>query len=324
MAELGANELKKLARDFLVGRGGEAELEDTKRAMDAGSQLAVALLEEMQSALAETAPAGFSPDQWKEVDARVAALIQPLAKSGFGLGFLGRFFSGLFRKKAAPAASGRIKRKGAPDAEAAPVSAAPASAAPSSLIAGEAPVAAPLPGGDTAEGLEEMAPIAPVAALSEASAGSPAAAAAPASRQGADSAPEASVGGAAKEKAAKPANTRSAAGGKALKALLLGALVILCIGLAGWGVWKLYPLLQAKWKAATKAAAVPPAAATPLPSPSPTPRSSMPMRLQPPPSQSEPLPSELPPMTPQPAGSVHGIPDLEAKDAQGRPGLPLP
>jgi hypothetical protein len=301
LAELNADELKRLARDFLVGRGGEAELEDTKRAMDAGPQLAMAMLQEMQAALDDASPAGFSPDQWKEVDTRVAALIQPLAKSAFGLGFIGKLFSGLFRKKPAAAASGRIKRKGAPEPSVEAGPAAPASAAPSSLITADAPLPPAAVAAEGPEGFEEMAPIATLAPLP-----SPPAPAAPAPLEAApasEAAPEA------------PAPARAKRG----KGLAMAALLILALGALGFGAWKLTLLLQSRKKAQPLPLA-PPA----LPAPAPTPYSGPPRRLQPPASETEPLPSELPPMTPQPAGSVHGIPDLEAKDAQGRQGLPLP
>ena len=306
MAELNADELKRLARDFLVGRGGEAELEDTKRAVDAGPELAMALLQEMQAALDDAAPAGFSPDQWKEVDNRVAALIQPLVKSAFGLGFVGKLFSGLFGKKSGTPPSGRIKRKGAPEPAAVALPAVPSSAAPSSLISADAPIVPPA--AEVSEGFEEMAPIAPLQFLSPL----PIQSAAPVLGAALEVVPATDAAVANPETA--PASSKSG------KGMAVVALVLLAICLFAWGAWKLSLLLQSRRKAQSPALA----ALTPEASPVPTPNSGPPKRLLPQDWQTEPLPSELPPMTPQPAGSVHGIPDLEAKDAQGRQGLPLP
>ena len=284
MPDLSTEDVRRLARDFLVGRGGEAELEDAKRAMDAGPALSQELLKQMQAALEDVAPAGFSPDQWKEIDARVAALIQPLAKSSFGLGFLGSLFSRLFKRKAAPKTSGRIKRKGAFD-EGAPK-------APEVSVASPSTLASPSPGLDGSEGMEEMAPIAPAAAQVQA--------AAPA----------------AEDRPAPAPRPRRSLG----PVLAWSLLILLVGGLGAWGAWKLPPL----WKARHKAVALAKVLPTALVTQAATPRTGPPSRQQPPASQSEPLPSELPPMTPQPAGQVRGIPGLEAKDAQGGPGLPLP
>jgi hypothetical protein len=138
LAELSLDDLRRLARNFLVGRGGEAELEDTKRAMETDQQLALEFLSQMQSALDDVAPSGFNPQQWDEIDRRVATLTAPLAKAGLGMGFIGRFFSKLFRKKA-PSGPARIKGRSEP-AESRPKG--PAGEGPTSLLSAE-PVVAP-------------------------------------------------------------------------------------------------------------------------------------------------------------------------------------
>jgi hypothetical protein len=289
LAEIGIEELRRLARNFLVGKGGEAELEDTKRAMDSDPQLAMEFLQQMQTALEDSAPAGFSPEQWKEIDHRVEGLITPLAKGGLSLGFIGKFFSRLFKKKPVAEGPSRIKKGGAPRDQGPK---AAASESPTSLLSSEPVVAPPI--GDAGDGMEEMAPIAPAAAPA------PVAVAAPAA-----------------EPESRPA-VKSARAPRSKKPLL-ALLGLLLLGLAGWGAWLGFKAWQARPKAA-------PPAPAPLPTPvlKPTPYSGPQRRLLPPADQKEPLPSELPPMTPQPAGNVNPIPNLDAKDQQGHRGLPLP
>jgi hypothetical protein len=291
LAELSTEELSRLARNFLVGRGGEAELEDTKRAMDTDPQLALEFLQQMQTALDDAAPAGFSPLQWAEVDKRVGQLIEPLAKGG-GLGIIGKLFSRLFRKRGA-ATPARIKRKGAPqETEARPV-------------LGESPTSLISPGADAPvadSGMEEMAPIAPVVV------------AAPVVE--------------AVSPEAEAVQAKSDSGGKRTLRLLhkgrlalaiVVALIVLLLLLANWGM-KFY-----KARAAAKALAMAkPAPVQAVPTPAPPPNSGPPRRAQPPATQNEPLPSELPPMTPQAAGQVGHLDGLDAKDSNGGRGLPLP
>jgi hypothetical protein len=107
LAELSLDDLRRLARNFLVGRGGEAEHEDTKRAMETDQQLALEFLSQMQSAQDDVAPTGFNPHQWDEIDRRVATQTAPQAKASQGMGFICRFFSKLFRIKA-PSGPARI------------------------------------------------------------------------------------------------------------------------------------------------------------------------------------------------------------------------
>lgn len=286
MAELSIDALRSLARNFLIGKGGEAELEDTKRAMESDPQLAMEFLQQMQTALEDSAPAGFTPEQWKDIDGRVAALIAPLAKGGLGLGFIGKLFARLFKKKPASEGPARIKKGRAPEER--PKA---ASESPTSLLSSE-PVVAPAMAAPI-EGMEDMAPIAPVAA-----------APAPAASPAAEAAPE----------IAAPKKARSK------KPLWILLAILAAVGLGyglyvGYGIWK-----------ASRPKPAPPAVPTPMPTPSPTqtPYSGPPRRSQPPAEQHEPLPSELPPMTPQPAGHVRKIPNLEANDSEGKRGLPLP
>ena len=308
MAELSVEESRRLARNFLIGKGGEAELEDTKRAMDTDAQLALEFLQQMQTALDDAAPAGFSPEQWKEVDTRVAAVIAPLAKSGIGLGFIGKLFSKLFKKKSAPAAEARIKRKGGPAPEEAKPKAAP-SESPTSLLTPEAvvepPSAAPV------EGFEEMAPIMAAAAIPTLPPLGAAAAVPPEPPAAAPS-----------EQPPREAAADAAAGGQKTKGsrkILWVALGVIAISLLAWAAWMGAQALRNR-----KPAPLPVPTPMPTPVPKPTLYSGPPRRSQPPTTQDEPLPSELPPMTPQAAGHIEPQPGLDAKDSQGRKGLPLP
>jgi hypothetical protein len=279
LAELSVEEARRLARNFLTGRGEEAESEQLRQAVETDTAAALELLQQMQSALDDVAPAGFTPEQWKDIDLRVSRLIQPLAKGG--LGFIGRFFSRLFRKKsAAPAASGgRIKRKGSPEPATAPLGEAPTS------LAAET---------QAETGMEEMAPIAP---------------------SGTPAAPEPAAAAEEPEPASGDSSKREAALGRL--APLLAA--ILLAGIAFYGVYRAWPLLKGKLKQRNQVQV----AAAPAPTPVPSPRA-VPERRQPPTEQKEPLPSELPPMTPQPAGQTLHLEGLGASPEGGGRGLPLP
>jgi hypothetical protein len=299
LADLSIDDLRRLARNFLVGRGGEAELEDTKRAMDQDPQLAMEFLQQMQTALDDVAPAGFSPAQWSEIDARVHSLIAPLAKSGLSLGFLGKLFAKLFKKKAAPAeAPARIKRKGANSEPAARAS----GESPTSLLSSEA-VVAPSTALPT-EGMEEMAPIM-----------SGAAAAAPVPVAPLADAPP--VGAALARPSSVPAAPQ--------KNFLGLAMALLALALLAWAAWTGLRFWKTRQRSAAPAPiTAPPALPAPKPTPSPVPTGGPSRRALPPSPAGEPLPSELPPMTPQPAGKVEALPGLEANDSEGRRALPLP
>lgn len=290
MPEISIEDLRRLARNFLIGKGGEAELEDTKRAMETDPQLAMEFLQQMQTAFDDVAPSGFNPAQWKEIDSRVNVLIAPLAKAGLGFGFIGRFFSRLFKKSAPAEGPARIKPKGGPP-ESRPKPSS--SEIPTSLLTSQAVVASPtaLP----SEGMEDMAPIAVAPAP--------------------PAAPEPRVEAAPAELARPEPSPRAASKGGFKKFLLLLLFLLLAAGL-GYGAWMGFKAWQRR-KPAPVLAPQP----TPIPTP---PYSGPPRRSRPPAWQEEPLPSELPPMTPQPAGQAGRVEGLEAKDEAGRKGLPLP
>jgi hypothetical protein len=294
LAEISVEALRRLARNFLVGRGGEAELEDTKRTMESDPQLAMEFLQEMQTALDEVAPAGFTPEQWTQIDGRIASLMAPMIKRG-GLGIFGKLFGKIFKKKSPGETATRIKRKGAPPAE---ISKPAPSESPISLVSPEPLV--PAESSMPEAGMEEMAPIAP----------------SPASELASEAEPI--------RRETKPAHVSSAllSGKKFLLPILLGLGVIL-LGLLFY--WKAPDFLS--WVHSFKKAAPAPVQLVlpkPKPQPTATPNTGPPHRALPPPSQYEPLPSDLPPMTPQAAGKVQPIDGLDDKDSDGHRGLPLP
>lgn len=275
MAGLGKDESSRLSRAFLTGKGGDADLSRIREALPGDNVLAQELLQQMQTALGDVPPAGFTPDQWKEIDGRIYALIKPLARSS--MGFLGRLFAKLF--KSSPASSKaepslRTKRRGA---------AAPAEVQPQ---------AAAQPEPAAMEGMEEMAPIAP--------------------QPSPDSAPEEARP--APEKARVPAGKRGA-----WVPILAGLLLVGLVGAGAWYAW------QAGWlKRSPKPEPAPVVQPTPAPTDAPTPKTGPPSRGLPDTKIEEPLPSELPYLTPQPAGLVEPARGLEAVPAQGGRGLPLP
>jgi hypothetical protein len=262
--------------------------------MDSDPQLALEFLQQMQTALDDVAPSGFNPAQWKEIDNRISTLTAPLAKAGFGLGFIGKLFGWLFKKKPAAAeAPARIKKKGAKEEKPSRKSEAPVS-----LVSQDA-VVAPASAVAT-EGMEDEAPIAP---------------AAPAAEPAPEAAPEivAATHGSPSPEAPSKSNL-----GPLLRKLgaALGALLLLA-GL-GYGGFLGYGRFQS-WRASRKAPPPPP----PAPRPTPQPKGP-PQRAQPPALQDEPLPSELPPQTPQAAGQASRQDGMKIFDEEGRQSLPLP
>ncbi len=288
MAELNVEQAQKLARDFLTGRGGPAISEDARRAMQGDEQLALELLQQMQTALDEIAPAPFTPDQWREVDARVRSLIAPLAKSRFG--FIGRFFSKLFSRKPkekVEESSSRVKRRG-----------------------GVAPVVAPEPTGLVAanvDGMEEMAPIAAPAALPEVPSGAAAAVVV------AEPPP-------VKAKRVLPVKKIALTLGAFLVLGGLGYGVMLLHPMDRWRAWRASKVVVPLPSPVPTLAPQP--TLPPTPQPSPTPKGPPARGFDKPAYDA--LPAELPPQTPQPAGVALHLKGLEAQDSTGQNRLPLP
>jgi hypothetical protein len=309
LAEQSVEEIRRLARNFLVGKGGPGDLEDLKRDMETDSQLPFELLQLMQSALDEVPPAGFSPDQWKEMDARVVSMSNPLLRTGFGK--FGQIFSGLFKKKSkAEAVSARLRRRGE-EVEPAPAS-APTAAPP--VLAGLDQLLQPERAPE-AEGMEEMAPIANQAP--------PPPPAVPVVAP----APEFVLPSPAmEEEPAKAVKT----GNWTWVWWALGMGATLLAGYSGFLYWK-WRKPEAPPALSTSSTPLVPGLSTPTASlvSAPArahlaPPTGLPNRSIPVIELGEPLPSELAPRTPLVDERSEKPGDLEAKDQDGNHGFPLP
>lgn len=300
MAEQSVEEIRRLARNFLVGKGGPGDLADLKRDMESDHQLPFELLHLMQTALDEVPPAGFSPDQWKEMDARVASMVNPLLRTGFGK--IGNIFSGLFKKRSKEVApSARLRRRGIEEPEFA------ARPAPAPALDSLASVAFPPAGGIVGvEGsMEELAPIATAPVLApEAPAPIPIPVPVPVPIS-----------------VRAPATLKVSVSKASRKIWLLVALALAAVLVyAGVELW-----LTGKSHTVKYAPVVQPAV---TPSAQPTAQSvissGLPVRSRGVIELGETLPSELPPQTPQAGENFTKPGDLEAKDKAGNHGFPLP
>lgn len=262
MAELSADEAQRLARLFLTGKAGAAELSRINVALPEDQTLALELLAQMQNALDDVAPSALSVEQDKSVDARIEALIAPRIKKRGFFGWLRKLFRGAPKPAEEPSSS-RRRRKGA-EPPPAPVAAVPEPSLP-------------LPSAAVGDGLEEMMPGSEPAApaVSEAPAAPP-----------------------------KPAAPKAERKSLPWKALGLGLLLLALLAGLAYGVraWLARPRPAPAVVADPLPTAVPSAVPTPLPSPTPV-VNAQPVRARAMGSDSdEPLPSLLPPGTPQPAG----------------------
>ena len=275
MAELGSEEASRLARGFLTGKAGEAEVSRLQVAVQVDEKAALELLRQMQTALDDVAPAGLTRDQWAVVDSRVHALIQPRVKSG-GLAIFAALFDLFKRKPKQEEAAGatRVKRRGGGAPEAAPATAALPEPTPPPVQE-----AAPDLLGETM-GMEDMAPIA------------------------APAAPARAEPIAAEAKPAKPAKVAAPKGPPVFsKPSVRWALIsILLLGGIGASTWTFKQPLLGLWaRLSTWRAPAPVVQPTPMPTPKPA---GPPRRAVPGPGvQEEPLPAALREATPVPAGS---------------------
>jgi hypothetical protein len=153
MAELSVDEAQRLARLFLTGQAGSAEIQRLQNALADDQGAALELLSQMQAALDDSAPSGLTVEQDRVVNGRIEALIAPRVKKR---GFFA-FILKLFKRKPKPteeesqSKSRRRRRGGSPEPEPAPA----VETAPVTDSMDET-----LPGG----GMEEMAPIAAASA----------------------------------------------------------------------------------------------------------------------------------------------------------------
>jgi len=276
LVELSVEEAQRLARQFLTGKAGEADIQRLQAGLAEDQTLALELLAQIQTALDDVAPSGLTVDQAKSVDSRIEALVVPRIKKSSAFGWLKKFFKSKPKSEASEEGEAPAKRRkfktgsaGSPQVHEAAVVAAPPAELPAPSVI------------EDGDGLEEMAPIssAPV----EASAPAPA--------------PEASKA----EPAAPPKPVDSEAA-KKRKALLLKVLAVLAVmallgGLVWW--WMHHP------KAVPAPVAPPVVLTMPAPTPKPTLVNRTPQRgrnlSQP---KQEPLPAQLRVTTPQAAGQL--------------------
>jgi hypothetical protein len=275
MAELSVEEAQRLARQFLTGLAGDAEVGRLESALADDQTLALELLAQMQSALEDVAPEGLTQEQVKSVDARVEALVGPRIRRRGLFGIFKRLFKR--RRKPVPA---RVARRPEPrETREAP--------AP---VPATVPEAAGLADGD---GMEEMAPIAPSTGSGQSSAPLPSEALA-------------HLGGVEEAPASAP---ESASGpGFPWMALLATVVVIALLAFAGLEGWSAWSRRHARPKAAPVAASQPVAAKPPAaPAPTAAPKGPAPARRDVVPgtrSGADTLPAAIPPTTPQAAGEL--------------------
>jgi hypothetical protein len=272
MAELSVEEAQRLARQFLTGLAGDAEVGRLESALADDQTLALELLAQMQSALEDVAPEGLTQEQVKSVDARVEALVAPrIRRRGlFGI------FKRLFKRRRKPVPARVAKRPEAPEAAEAP--------APP-----PAPVVAPavLPDGD---GMEEMAPIAP-----------------PTGSAPLPSEALAHLGSAEAEPAAERPLPADPAGPGFPWMALLG--LVLALGLLAWAAafgWSAWSRRHARTKPVPALAAKTPVAPGPAPATPAAPGPALARRDVVPGTKAGPdtLPAAIPPTTPQAAGQL--------------------
>lgn len=137
MAELSVEEAQRLARQFLTGKAGEAEIGALRMALETDQTVALELLAQMQTALDDVAPGGLSVEQAGAVKTRVAALIAPRIRR--------RGLAGLLKKLFSPKPKAAKPAPAPPAAPAAPA-AAPASLSAPAAAAGAAAKAPAAPG----------------------------------------------------------------------------------------------------------------------------------------------------------------------------------
>jgi hypothetical protein len=281
MAELSVDEAQRLARLFLTGQAGDAEVQRLQNALTDDQGAALELLAQMQAALDDSAPAGLNAEQDRTVNGRIEALIAPRVKKRGFFAFILKLFKGKPKptEEESQSKSRRRRRGGAAEPEA-PSSPAPAESAPAHDAMAET-----LPGGG--DGMEEMAPIA---------------AAPPA-----ESDSNASVGAGSPRPAPAPAESAAKRG---LPAWLAPALIVLVLAaVAAYGVrWFLgrpktkTPVPVVAPAPTPAATAVPAMPTAPKPSLSPTPAGQGHRALAVGAPNSKPLPAEIPATTPVPAG----------------------
>ncbi len=154
MAELSVDEAQRLARLFLTGQAGDAEIARLQGALADDQGAALELLAQMQAALDDSAPAGLSAEQDRSVNSRIEALIAPRVKKRGPFSFISKLFKRKPKAEEAPKATRTRRRGAAPAAEPEATSAPAPTAIPEPMVSDD--LGETLPGA----GMEEMAPIA--------------------------------------------------------------------------------------------------------------------------------------------------------------------
>jgi hypothetical protein len=109
--ELGVDEISRFSRRFLAGNADQATVNKLKDSIEEDLQVALELLTQMQEALEETAPFGFTPEQWIEVDSKVLKFFEPFkgGSKSSGPGFFSKLFSGSKKSDLAQSVATRFK-----------------------------------------------------------------------------------------------------------------------------------------------------------------------------------------------------------------------
>src|SRR6185369_7955437 len=94
MAELSVDEAQRLARLFLTGQAGDAEVQRLQNALTDDQGAALELLAQRQAALDDSAPAGLNAEQDRTVNGRIEALIAPRVKKRGFFAFILKLFKG--------------------------------------------------------------------------------------------------------------------------------------------------------------------------------------------------------------------------------------
>lgn len=166
MAELSVEEAQSLARQFLTGKAGDAEIVQLRAALESDQTAALELLAQMQTALEDVAPAGLSVEQSAQVLAQVESLIVPRIQHRGLVGLFKKVFGSKSKPLLAPPAA---PASPAPSPSPAPVPVQEKAAALPAEKATKPVSAAPAAPRAAESDLEEMVPVgvAPVPAGEE-------------------------------------------------------------------------------------------------------------------------------------------------------------
>lgn len=291
MADLSADEARRLARQFLTGTAAPTEVSRLSAALADDATLALEMLSQMQTALDDVAPSALNAEQDRSVDSRIEALIGPRIKKRGFFGWFRKLF-GRKPKRAEEPAPSRRRKRGAPSG----LAEEPAGTSGQASVA-ELPMPTVAAGGD--DMMEEMVPIASPSGPAETEAA------------------VASAAGTSGQALVAPQRAKAPAKSRDWKPLLAGLAAVIVIAGLGYGALAGFKAWQAHKQAAADAAAKAAAQAalakaalkpTPLPTPAPsavpTPSGALQRVRSVAQREDEPLPAQLPATTPQAAGQL--------------------